>query len=73
VGPKGVAWKESLELGAESAAQVAASAGTAEDVALAAAAEARLRSLLSRPLLDVGDTGEAGLFVSTSFGTSRRS
>jgi tetratricopeptide (TPR) repeat protein len=54
------AWKESLELGADAAAQAAARADAAEDVALAAAAEARLRSLLSRPLLDLGDTGGAG-------------
>ncbi|NUS13598.1 MAG: hypothetical protein HOY69_19715 [Streptomyces sp.] len=54
------AWKESLELGADAAGEAAARARTAEDVALATAAEARLRSLLSRPLLDLGDTGEAG-------------
>ncbi|MFJ3800004.1 NB-ARC domain-containing protein [Streptomyces sp. NPDC090088] len=41
-------WKESLELGA-------ASAAAAADVA----AEARLRSLLSRPLLDLGENGRA--------------
>ncbi|MDH6630632.1 tetratricopeptide (TPR) repeat protein [Streptomyces sp. LBL] len=41
-------WKESLELGAEAAA---ASADTA--------AEARLRSLLSRPLLDLGENDRA--------------
>ncbi|WP_234343813.1 NB-ARC domain-containing protein [Streptomyces sp. NRRL F-5123] len=54
------AWQESLELGADAAAQAAARASTAEDVALATAAEARLRSLLSRPLLDLGDTAGAG-------------
>jgi tetratricopeptide (TPR) repeat protein len=54
------AWKESLELGIEAAVAAAASAGTAEEVALATAAEARLRSLLSRPLLDLGDNDRAG-------------
>ncbi|MEU5597776.1 NB-ARC domain-containing protein [Streptomyces sp. NPDC020298] len=54
------AWKESLELGATAAAAAAASAGTAEEVALATAAEARLRSLLSRPLLDLGYDDRAG-------------
>jgi tetratricopeptide (TPR) repeat protein len=54
------AWKESLELGAEAAAAASASAGTAEEVALATAAEARLRSLLSRPLLDLGENDRAG-------------
>ncbi|MFI0943965.1 NB-ARC domain-containing protein [Streptomyces sp. NPDC021020] len=54
------AWKESLELGADAAARAAERATTAEDVALATAGEARLRSLLSRPLLDLLDTGGAG-------------
>jgi tetratricopeptide (TPR) repeat protein len=43
------AWKESLELGAEAAAAAGAVAG-----------EARLRSLLSRPLTDLGDDARAG-------------
>lgn len=54
------AWKESQELGAEAARKAAAQADTAEDVARATAAEARLRSLLSRPLLGLGDTEGAG-------------
>ncbi|MER7875894.1 NB-ARC domain-containing protein [Streptomyces solisilvae] len=54
------AWKESLELGAGAAAAAAASAVTAEEIALATAAEARLRSLLSRPLLDLGENDRAG-------------
>lgn len=54
------AWKESLELGAEAAKEAAARAGTAADVAQATAAEARLRSLLSRPLLDLGEDDRAG-------------
>nr|BFD82698.1 hypothetical protein StreXyl84_20990 [Streptomyces sp. Xyl84] len=54
------AWRESLELGAEAAAAAVASADTAGQVAEATAAEARLRSLLSRPLLDLGENDRAG-------------
>ncbi|KAF5990824.1 hypothetical protein BOG92_001480 [Streptomyces sp. WAC00263] len=54
------AWKESLELGAEAAAAAAAAADTAGEIAQATAAEARLRSLLSRPLLDLGENDRAG-------------
>ncbi|MFJ2197219.1 NB-ARC domain-containing protein [Streptomyces violaceusniger] len=54
------AWKESLELGVEAAAAAAAAARTAEEIELATAAEARLRSLLSRPLLDLGENDRAG-------------
>lgn len=54
------AWKESLDLGAEAAAAAAASADTAGEIAEATAAEARLRSLLSRPLLDLGENDRAG-------------
>ncbi|MGM9383392.1 NB-ARC domain-containing protein [Streptomyces antibioticus] len=54
------AWKESLELGAEAAAAAAASADTAGEFAEATAAEARLRSLMSRPLLDLGENDRAG-------------
>ncbi|MDQ1019878.1 tetratricopeptide repeat protein [Streptomyces afghaniensis] len=54
------AWKESLELGAEAAAAAVASAHTAGEIAEATAAEARLRSLLSRPLLDLGENDRAG-------------
>ncbi|MEV7089489.1 hypothetical protein AB0O07_26965 [Streptomyces sp. NPDC093085] len=54
------AWQESLELGAASASAAAASARTAEEVALVTAGEARLRSLLSRPLLDQEEPGRAG-------------
>ncbi|MFG3258645.1 NB-ARC domain-containing protein [Streptomyces sp. NPDC048172] len=42
-------WRESLELGARYA-----------NAAVAPAAEARLRTLLSRPLLDLGEDGQAG-------------
>ncbi|MGP2438482.1 NB-ARC domain-containing protein [Streptomyces sp. JW3] len=54
------AWQESLELGIAAAAAAAAAADSAEEVARATAAEARLRSLLSRPLLDLGDDTRAG-------------
>ncbi|MEU2713273.1 NB-ARC domain-containing protein [Streptomyces sp. NPDC007205] len=55
------AWKESLELGAEAAAALAASApdGSAGPAADAVAGEARLRSLLSRPLMDLGEHDRA--------------
>ncbi|MEW2168151.1 tetratricopeptide repeat protein [Streptomyces sp. NPDC007084] len=55
-------WRETLELGIEAAAAVRASASTeggqgapGEDAEAARAGEARLRSLLSRPLLDLGE------------------
>lgn len=54
------AWQESLELGIEAAAAAARSATTAGEVAEVTAAEARLRSLLSRPLLDLGENDRAG-------------
>ncbi|MHB9860035.1 NB-ARC domain-containing protein [Streptomyces sp. YIM S03343] len=54
------AWVESLELGAQAAAAAVASADTAGEIAEATAAEARLRSLLSRPLLDLGENDRAG-------------
>ncbi|MGW0949242.1 NB-ARC domain-containing protein [Streptomyces sp. NPDC002623] len=54
------AWKESLELGAEAAADAAATAHTAQEIAQATQAEARLRSLLSRPLTDLGRHDRAG-------------
>nr|WSY57129.1 NB-ARC domain-containing protein [Streptomyces sp. NBC_00886] len=53
------AWRESLELGVAAAVAVARSAGTAGEITEATAAEARLRSLLSRPLLDLGRREEA--------------
>ncbi|WTI18426.1 tetratricopeptide repeat protein [Streptomyces sp. NBC_00820] len=54
------AWRETLELGIEAAAAAAASADTTEENAEAArAGEARLRSLLSRPLLDLGENDRA--------------
>ncbi|MGW1718124.1 AAA family ATPase [Streptomyces sp. NPDC002156] len=49
-------WRESLELGAKAAAAAAESDRTAAD---ARAAEARLRSLLSRPLMDLDRHDEA--------------
>ncbi|MGW4549270.1 ATP-binding protein [Streptomyces violaceorubidus] len=53
------AWAETLELGIEAAAAATAGAGTAGEVEEATAGEARLRSLLSRPLLDLGETDRA--------------
>ncbi len=53
-------WRESLHLGAEAAAAEAAEPDrTAGEVAEARAAEARLRSLLSRPLMDLDRHVEA--------------
>ncbi|WP_307835316.1 NB-ARC domain-containing protein [Streptomyces adelaidensis] len=60
------AWKESLELGADAAAAAAGSAQTAGEVAEATAAEARLRSLLSRPLLDLGENDRARVELETA-------
>ncbi|MGC0400423.1 tetratricopeptide (TPR) repeat protein [Streptomyces sp. SAI-126] len=60
------AWKESLELGVASAAALAESAETANGIAEAAQAEARLRSLLSRPLMDLGETDRAGRELRTA-------
>ncbi|MCT9113954.1 tetratricopeptide repeat protein [Streptomyces mirabilis] len=54
------AWRESLVLGIEAAAAAAASADTPGEMADAMAGEARLRSLLSRPLLDLGENDRAG-------------
>ncbi|MFH8533840.1 NB-ARC domain-containing protein [Streptomyces tendae] len=51
-------WRESLELGIE-AARAAAGAGTPGQRTQAMAGEARLRSLASRPLLDLGEKGMA--------------
>lgn len=53
------AWRESLELGIKAAEAAAASADTAGEIAEATAGEARLRSLLSRPLLDLGENDRA--------------
>ncbi|MFJ9866794.1 NB-ARC domain-containing protein [Streptomyces sp. NPDC101165] len=54
------AWKESLELGAEAAGALAADPDTpGETAAEAVAGEARLRSLLSRPLTDLGEYDRA--------------
>ncbi|MEV5983943.1 tetratricopeptide repeat protein [Streptomyces sp. NPDC052051] len=54
------AWRESLELGIEAAEAAVARADTPGELADAMAGEARLRSLLSRPLLDLGETDRAG-------------
>ncbi|MGW4321094.1 NB-ARC domain-containing protein [Streptomyces sp. NPDC004684] len=54
------AWQESLELGIEAAAAAVARARTPGELAEAMAGEARLRSLLSRPLLDLGERERAG-------------
>ncbi|MGW7819515.1 ATP-binding protein [Streptomyces puniciscabiei] len=54
------AWKESLSLGSEAAAALAADPATPADAAAEArAGEARLRSLLSRPLTDLGEHDRA--------------
>ncbi|MGW2651250.1 NB-ARC domain-containing protein [Streptomyces sp. NPDC001393] len=54
------AWKESLSLGSEAAAALAADPATpAGAAAEARAGEARLRSLLSRPLTDLGEHDRA--------------
>ncbi|MGW3952214.1 NB-ARC domain-containing protein [Streptomyces sp. NPDC004752] len=60
------AWKESLELGVAAAAAAGASATTAAQVEQAAAAEARLRSLLSRPLMDLGEYAAAHTELETA-------
>ncbi|MGI5439768.1 NB-ARC domain-containing protein [Streptomyces shenzhenensis] len=60
------AWKESLELGVAAAGAAGASAGTAAQVEQAAAAEARLRSLLSRPLMDLGEYAAAHTELETA-------
>ncbi|MEU8971390.1 NB-ARC domain-containing protein [Streptomyces monashensis] len=60
------AWKESLELGIEAAAAAAGAAETASEVAEATRAEARLRSLLSRPLMDLGEADRAGAELRTA-------
>ncbi|WP_436739858.1 ATP-binding protein [Streptomyces sp. BBFR102] len=54
------AWTEVLELGVEAAAAASARARTAGEVEEATAGEARLRALLSRPLLDLQENGRAG-------------
>ncbi|MFG2780464.1 NB-ARC domain-containing protein [Streptomyces prunicolor] len=60
------AWRESLELGVAAAVAVARSATTAGEITEATAAEARLRSLLSRPLLDLGRRGEARIALESA-------
>lgn len=52
-------WKAALELGADAAAEAAAAATSAGEIADATAAEARLRALLSRPLLELGANDQA--------------
>ncbi len=54
------AWTEVLELGIEAAEAAVAQAQTAAQVEEATAGGARLRSLLSRPLLDLGENDRAG-------------
>ncbi|MEU6107327.1 tetratricopeptide repeat protein [Streptomyces albidoflavus] len=54
------AWTEVLELGVEAAAAAAARARTAGEIEEATAGEARLRALLSRPLLDLRENDRAG-------------
>uniref|UniRef100_A0AAU2VX28 NB-ARC domain-containing protein n=1 Tax=Streptomyces sp. NBC_00008 TaxID=2903610 RepID=A0AAU2VX28_9ACTN len=53
------AWTETLELGIEAAAAAASSAETAAEIEEATAGEARLRGLLSRPLLDLRENDRA--------------
>ncbi|AUG75327.1 hypothetical protein CFP65_0355 [Kitasatospora sp. MMS16-BH015] len=62
-------WRESLELGAGAAGRAAEQAAQTGDSAAAqraAAAEARLRSLLSRPLLDLGRDEQALIELETA-------
>lgn len=54
------AWTETLELGIEAAEAAVAAAETAGEMEEATAGGARLRSLLSRPLLDLGENDRAG-------------
>ncbi|MGW1256974.1 NB-ARC domain-containing protein [Streptomyces sp. NPDC002513] len=54
------AWTEALELGIEAAEAAAAMAEPAGEIEEATAGGARLRSLLSRPLLDLGENDRAG-------------
>ncbi|MEU5837274.1 NB-ARC domain-containing protein [Streptomyces diacarni] len=54
------AWTETLELGIEAAEAAMATAETAEEIEEITAGAARLRSLLSRPLLDLGEHDRAG-------------
>ncbi|MER6093981.1 hypothetical protein [Streptomyces bluensis] len=54
------AWTETLELGIEAAKAAVAAAKTAGEMEEATAGGARLRSLLSRPLLDLGENNRAG-------------
>ncbi len=54
------AWTETLELGIEAAEAAMAAAETAGEIEEATAGAARLRSLLSRPLLDLGENERAG-------------
>ncbi|MET7570420.1 NB-ARC domain-containing protein [Streptomyces sp. NPDC005492] len=65
------AWKESLELGAVAAAAAAAApSATEREVEEATAAEARLRSLLSRPLLGLGENDRAKRELETAVARS---
>lgn len=59
-------WRESSELGVAAAVAAGRSAVTAEDVAKTAAAEARLRSVLSRPLMDLEQYDRAGAELETA-------
>ncbi|MFF4951387.1 ATP-binding protein [Streptomyces chattanoogensis] len=59
-------WRESLELGVAAAEAAVAAAATAAELAQATAAEARLRSLLSRPLLDLGEDDRARTELETA-------
>ncbi|MFF8563454.1 NB-ARC domain-containing protein [Streptomyces albidoflavus] len=54
------AWVEAMELGVEAAAAAAVRARTAGEIEEATAGEARLRALLSRPLLDLRENDRAG-------------
>ncbi|WP_328827915.1 NB-ARC domain-containing protein [Streptomyces ureilyticus] len=54
------AWTETLELGIEAAEAAVAAADTAGEMEEATAGGARLRSLLSRPLIDLGQNNRAG-------------
>nr|WP_240981888.1 MULTISPECIES: hypothetical protein [unclassified Streptomyces] len=61
-----VAWRESLELGIQAAVAAAAEAASAAELDAAMAAEARLRSLLSRPLMDLDEHERARAELETA-------
>ncbi|WP_406439165.1 hypothetical protein OHB14_51320 [Streptomyces sp. NBC_01613] len=59
-------WKQSLQLGVAAAVAAGQAAETAAEMEEAVGAEARLRSLLSRPLMDLGDHNAASIELETA-------